>query len=66
MVPIADYFKEKATKKKEQAAAESQSRSEDQLFADMLVSEMKTIKSAAVKHPLGSTPDASIHFKPLF
>jgi len=51
MAPIAKYFKLKAAKKQELARAESQ-RSEEQLFADMLAGEMKTIKSAAVKRKL--------------
>jgi len=51
MAPIAEYFKLKAAKKQETAAAESH-RSEDQLFEYMLVAEIKTFKSTAVKHKL--------------
>jgi len=54
MAPIAEYFKLKAARKQETtSAAESPAqKTEDQLFAEMLVAEMKTIKSASVKRKL--------------
>ena len=51
-MPIAEYFKHEVSKKQEPAVAESQSQTDDQLFAYMLVAEMTHIKSAAVKRKL--------------